>query len=94
MITTLLKSRAWPRKKARLKEFYFMRFADDFKIICKSYEDEVKLKIATIDWPRGRLNLVVSEEKTKIVNLKKIYSNFLNFKIKVRKKAKMLDYNY
>lgn len=52
MITTLLKSRAWPRKKARLKEFYFMRFADDFKIICKRYEDEVKLKIATIDWMR------------------------------------------
>lgn len=84
--------RAWLRKNTKLKEFYFVRYADDFKIICKSYNDAVKLKIATIQWLQERLNLEVSEEKTKIVNLKKNYSNFLGFKIKVRKKSKNARY--
>lgn len=80
--------RQWLRKNTKLKEFYFVRYADDFKIICKSYQDAVKLKIATINWLKERLFLEVSEEKTKIVNLKKNYSDFLGFKVKVRKKNK------
>ena len=84
--------RVWLRKNTRLKEFYFVRYADDFKIICKSYDDAVKLKVATINWLKERLNLEVSDEKTKIVNLKKNYSNFLGFKIKVRKKSKNARY--
>ena len=84
--------RKWLRNNTKLKEFYFVRYADDFKIICKSYEDAVKLKIATTNWLKERLNLEVSEEKTKIVNLKKNYSEFLGFKIKVRKKSKNARY--
>lgn len=84
--------RSWLRKNTHLKEFYFVRYADDFKIICKSYDDAVKLKIATINWLKERLNLEVSEEKTKIVNLKRNYSEFLGFKIKVRKKSKNARY--
>ena len=80
--------RQWLRKNTRLKEFYFVRYADDFKIICKSYQDAVKLKIATTNWLKERLSLEVSEEKTKIVNLKRNYSEFLGFKIKVRRKKK------
>ena len=80
--------RNWLRKNTKLKEFYFVRYADDFKIICKSYQNAVKLKIATINWLKERLQLEVSTEKTKIVNLKKNYSDFLGFKIKVRKKKK------
>ena len=71
------------------KEF---KQADDFKIICKSYQDAVKLKIATINWLGERLGLEVSEEKTKIVNLKRNYSDFLGLKIKVRKKSKNSRY--
>ena len=80
--------RAWLRKNTNLKEFYFTRYADDFKIICKSYDDAVRLKIATTKWLKERLNLEVSEEKTKIVNIKRNYSEYLGFKIKVRKKNK------
>ena len=80
--------RNWLRKNTKLKEFYFVRYADDVKLICKSYNDAIKLKIAVINWLNERLNLEVSEEKTKIVNLKKNYSEFLGFKIKVRKKSK------
>ena len=35
-----------------------------------------------------RLNLQVSQEKSKIVNLKRHYSEFLGFKMKVREKGK------
>ena len=80
--------RAWLRKNTKLKEFYFVRYADDFKIICKNYQDAVKLKTATTKWLKERLKLEVSDEKTKIVNLKKNYSDFLGFKIKVRRKNK------
>lgn len=80
--------RSWLRRHTKLKKFYFVRYADDTKIICKSYKNAVKLKIATINWLKERLNLEVSEEKTKIVNLKRNYSEFLGFKIKVRKKSK------
>ena len=76
--------RNWLRKNTKLNEFYFIRYADDVKIICKSYNDAV----AVIKWLKERLNLDISEEKTKIVNLKKNYSEFLGFKIKVRKKSK------
>lgn len=65
-----------------------MRYAYDFKIICKNYQDAVKLKIATMSWLKEKLSLEVSEEKTKIVNLKRNYSEFLGFKIKVRRKKK------
>ena len=80
--------RTWLRKNTKLKEFYFVRYADDVKIICKSYNEAIRLKIATIMFLNERLGLEVSEEKTKIVNLKKNYSIFLGFKIKVRKKSK------
>ena len=72
--------RVWLRKNTKLKEFYFVRYADDFKVICKNMEEAVKLKIAVTMWLKERLGLEVSEEKTKIVNLKVSYSDFLGFK--------------
>lgn len=86
--------RNWLRKNTKLKEFYYVRYADDFKLVCKSYIDAVKLKYAVTKWLSDRLKLEVSEEKTKIVNLKKNYSDFLGFKIKVRKKSKRKDCQY
>lgn len=86
--------RTWLRKNTRLKEFYFVRYADDFKIICKNFNDAVKLKLAVTQWLKERLDLEVSEEKTKIVNLKRNYSDFLGFKIKVRKKSKKQKCRY
>lgn len=47
----------------------------------------VKLFKATEMWLKERLGLDVSEEKSRIVNLKKNYSEFLGFKIKVHRKG-------
>jgi group II intron reverse transcriptase/maturase len=70
-------------KKSNLKEIYIVRYADDFKIFCKSNEQANRAYIATTSWLKERLHLDVSKEKSGIVNLKKRYSEFLGFKFKV-----------
>ena len=71
------------RKNSNLKECYIIRYADDFKILCKKRSDAEKLFVAVKDWLKERLGLDISPEKSKIVNLKRQYSEFLGFKIKV-----------
>ena len=72
-------------RKTKLKECYIVRYADDFKIFCKKHSDAVKLFEATKAWLKDRLGLDISPEKSKIVNLKHDYSDFLGFRIKVHK---------
>lgn len=74
-------------RKTKLKEMYIVRYADDFRIFCKTKTDAEKTKIAVTQWLQKRLRLEVSQEKTKIVNVKRNYSEFLGFKIKVHKKS-------
>ncbi len=76
------------RNRTRLKECYIVRYADDFRIFCKTRSDAQKLYYAVKDWLYHRLGLEVSEEKTQIVNLKKQYSEFLGFKMKAVQKGK------
>lgn len=73
---------------SRLKECYIVRYADDFKIVCRKHEDAVKLFEAMKLWLNDRLGLAISPEKSKIVNLKHSYSDFLGFRIKLHKKGK------
>jgi group II intron reverse transcriptase/maturase len=75
-------------KNTQLKEFYIVRYADDFKIFCRNYSTAKKIFTATKMWLEERLHLEISDEKSKIVNLQKNYSEFLGFKIKVRDKGK------
>lgn len=72
----------------KLKEMYIVRYADDFKIFCRSYEDARKVFLAVKQWLRERLKLEISEEKSKIINLKKQYSEYLGFKMKAVPKGK------
>lgn len=75
-------------RSTRLKECYIVRYADDFKLFCRNYSDAAIMFEATKKWLKERLGLDISPEKSKIVNLKKEYSYFLGFKIKVHKKGK------
>lgn len=75
-------------RKSRLKEVHAVRYADDFKIFCPTHEDAVKAYKATEMWLKDRLGLDISPDKSKVVNLKRQYSEFLGFKLKVRKKGK------
>lgn len=70
-------------RKTRLKEMYIVRYADDFKIFCSNKKDADRAFISVQNWLRERLKLDISPEKSKVVNLKKSYTEFLGFKLKV-----------
>ena len=71
----------------RLKEMYIVRYADDFRIFCRNKSDAEKTKIAVTQWLSERLKLEISQEKTRIVNIRHGYSDFLGIKIRVREKG-------
>ena len=71
-----------------MKEMYIVRYADDFRIFCRNKEDALRTKEAVTAWITERLRLEVSPEKTRIVNVRKRYSEFLGFKIRVRPKSR------
>lgn len=75
-------------KKTHLKEMWIVRYADDFKIFCRKRSDADKIFIAVKQWLRDRLKLEISEEKSKVVNLKRNYSEFLGIKLKIVKKGR------
>ncbi len=78
-------------KKTKLKEVFIVRYADDFKIFCRYRSHAKKIFQATQQWLYERLALKISQEKSKITNLKKSYSDFLGIKIKVKPRRKMAD---
>lgn len=76
------------RNTSKLKEVYIIRYADDFKLFCRKKSDAEKVFIAVKCWLKERLKLEISEEKSKVVNLKRHYSEFLGFELKAVKKRK------
>lgn len=74
-------------KGTNLKEMHIVRYADDFKIFCRDYKTACKIKAAVTKWLKERLKLEISPEKSKIVNLKHNYSDYLGFKMKVHRKG-------
>lgn len=75
-------------KKTNLKEFVFVRYADDVVVLCKSLQVAKKLQIAIQNFLAKNLKLEISEEKTKIVNLKKGRIKYLGFEIGTQLKGK------
>ncbi|QIB55461.1 group II intron reverse transcriptase/maturase [Blautia producta] len=75
-------------RRSNLKEMYIVRYADDFKIFCRSRQDAEKAFEATRLCLKDRLGLEISPEKSKVINLKQRYSEFLGFKMKVYPKGK------
>ena len=75
-------------RNTNLKECYIVRYADDFSISVNNLKDAKRLFEARKQWLKDRLGLEISPEKSKIVNLKKHYSEFLGFKLKVTPKRK------
>ena len=71
-----------------LKEMYIVRYADDFRILCRTKEQADRTLIAVTHWLKERLRLDVSPEKTRVVDTRRSYSEFLGFKIRLRKKGK------
>lgn len=78
----------YAHKYTKLKDGYIVRYADDFKIMCRTYDEAQRWYHATVDFLESRLRLEVSPEKSKVLNLKKNSSTYLGFKIKVVPKGK------
>lgn len=75
------------RKKTTLKEVYIVRYADDFKIVCRTYKEAQRIYQATIQWLSERLHLEVSEEKSRIDDIRKQSVEFLGFRLKAKQKG-------
>lgn len=69
-------------KNSNLKLIKFVRYADDFKIFTTDYQTAKRIFYATEKWLKYRLDLDISNEKSKITNLKNNYTEFLGFKLK------------
>ena len=76
------------RNYTNLKDGFIVRYADDFKIMCRTYDEAQRWYYATVDFLKTRLKLDVSPEKSKVINMKKNSSTYLGFKIKVVPKGK------
>lgn len=68
-------------RKTNLKEIYIVRYADDFVIACRYYDDARRIKIATERWLKEQLKLNINQDKSKIVNVETQSFNYLGFKI-------------
>nr|BAA82060.1 IepA [Priestia megaterium] len=73
-------------KQSNLKHCYIVRYADDFKILCRTRSQAIKMYYAVNDFLHTRLRLEISEQKSKVVNLKKNSSEFLGFRSKAHLK--------
>ena len=71
------------RRRSNLKEMFLVRYADDFKIFCRTHDQAKRAFIATQEWLKERLSLEISDEKSKVINLRQRYSDFLGFRLKV-----------
>lgn len=75
------------RKKTNLKSGFIVRYADDFKIMCRSYEHAIRWYHAVTQWLTKYLGLPINEEKSGVTNLKRKATEFLGFTIKARPKG-------
>jgi RNA-directed DNA polymerase len=75
-------------KKSELKECYIVRYADDFKVLCRTRSQAIKMNYAIKDFLKTRLYLETSDEKSKVINLKKNSSEFLGFSFRAIRKGK------
>lgn len=78
----------YAKKRSKLKEGYLVRYADDFKILCKDGKTAEKWYHAVRLYLKDRLKLDISPEKSQIGNLRKRKSEFLGFTIRANKKGK------
>jgi 5-methylcytosine-specific restriction endonuclease McrA len=75
-------------RKAKLKEMFIVRYADDFKIFCRDPKTAKRAFIAIKQWLWERLRLEINEDKSGITNIRRKYTDFLGIKLKVRPKGK------
>lgn len=74
-------------RKTNLKEMHTIRYADDVRILCATRSEAQKVLYGVAEWLKKRLDLNVSMEKTRIVNLRKKPGEFLGIEIRTKRKG-------
>ena len=72
-------------KTTKLKEMHIVRYCDDFKVYTNNPRNAIKIFHAVRGYISNELKLEISTEKSRITNLRKRYSEFLGFELKVLK---------
>lgn len=85
--TTLRAKQNNLKKNSKMKVGFLIRYADDFVITCKTRNEAERWQFAVRNFLKRRLKLETESNKSTIVNLRRNYSEFLGFKIKVRQKT-------
>jgi group II intron reverse transcriptase/maturase len=75
------------KKEANLRPGLSIRYADDILILCRNRADAEWWMEKTREYMREHLKLELSQEKTKILNLKKEKLCYLGIEIKVNRKG-------
>lgn len=73
---------------SKMKECFIVRYADDFKLLCRTRSQANRMFFAVNDFLKTRLHLDISHEKSKVINLKRMDSNFLGIAHRVIRKEK------
>ena len=74
-------------RKTNLKELHIIRYADDVRILCATKEEADRTLYGVAEWLKKRLDLDVSMEKTRVVNLRKSPGEFLGIEIRTKRKG-------
>lgn len=76
------------RNLTKLKEMNIVRYGDNILVFCKYKNDADKLFIAIKDWFANRLKLSLDKEKSRVINLRHKFCQFLGFDIGTRIQGK------
>ena len=83
------------QKRRNLKEMWIIRYADDFKILCRDSKTAFKIYNAVRLWLKERLGLDINPEKSKVTNLRKNHTEFLGIKLMMKpKRNKYVCYSH
>ena len=74
-------------RKTNLKEMHTIRYADDVRIMCATKSEAERTLYGVAEWLKKRLDLDVSMEKTRIINLRKKSGEFLGIEIRTKRKG-------
>lgn len=61
---------------------YIVRYADDFRVFCCYKKSAEKTKMVITQWIEHRLKLEVLQGKTRVISVRKRYSDFLGSRLK------------
>ena len=80
-------------RNTRLKEMYIVRYADDFRVLCRTREQADRTLIAVTQWLKERLRLMSRRRKRGLLTPDEAILNFSDSKSDCTKRGKSMSFN-